>query len=247
MYIHNRTAYKGLGKVADSTKDVMRVLRRKDGTPYAEEKKKKETEETAKLKEEFLEALRSSRKNAEDMEPQMHSHLSAMECGFQNGQCVEPQDLWIIGHILRIRIRCSMTEPTCDAERARPGPNLVQLFPDAIYGPSSCPIELHVSYSPAFDDEGQRIAKYDLVFRDASGSLLLSKTEDVMYHQEGSFSFHHAQTENPSDCTQVVPWCSSTAGASGHQDQQILEGGNLHMPGYIHLCTYIHNNNVHTS
>lgn len=155
-------------------------MRTANGWPLKPDEKQKEQQEVEMIKKDFLGRLHKFRSQQEQLlDPQVHARLLALEAGVRSGQQVCLQDLWIVGHVLEMRIRCAMGRLLhCEIKNSAVQ-NEVPIHVDGIYGPLDKPIGLRVYHSVSFDNDACRIPQFDWMFPDAAGCTLLSHEADV--------------------------------------------------------------------
>lgn len=197
-YIHTYFLVSGLG-FGQFSKELLRILCGANMKPVNSQSQQLERDAIQGVKNGFLELLRSVSAKT-DIDAGLRARLVSLESGLQDGLGVEPTDLCLIGHILGMRIRCSMRPQFCSAITARPEPHDVTIFEDGIYGPQSRPLGLRVVYRAAFDPTAKRILQYEYLFPDSSGTRLLAG-DDEIEQEHGPDFFQQPGLE---DCSSSV-------------------------------------------
>ena len=168
--------------------DRIRQVRTAYGWPVELGVRKQELENVQALRLEFLDRLAAFRTQNQNLCADMHAKLVSLEHGLRNGQQMKVDDLWLVGHLLQMRIRCAMGLLMHCEVKAVPSSMGVQIHQDGTYGPADRPVKLRVYHSAAFTDEAKRIAQYDLLIQDDAGCTLLAPEIDIE-HETGPAIF----------------------------------------------------------
>lgn len=159
----------------------IRLVRTANGWPLKPDEKSAEEQAVEAIKNDFLDRLHKFRSQQQEqlVDAQVHAKLLALEAGVRGGQQVCLQDLWIVGHVLEMRIRCAMGRLMhCEIKNSAVQ-NDILIHVDGIYGPVDKPIGLRVYHSVSFDNDARRIPQFDWMFPDPAGCTLLANEDDV--------------------------------------------------------------------
>lgn len=162
----------------------MRRPRFSSGVPVSSSDATAENKAMQDLKNEFLAKFPSWLSSQSDLDHDLHSYLTSFKENLENTGSLEAYDLWIVAHVLNIRIRVSMKQQISNALQARPKPHYMSMLPDGVCGPQDQPISMRLIYSVAFGHAAERILQYDLCWPDPSGTQLMAPDSEVEPMQE---------------------------------------------------------------
>lgn len=182
----------------------MRRPRFSSGAPVSSGDVAAEKKAIEDLKTEFLAKCSSWISSLSDLDPDLHSYLTSFQQNLENGGLLEAYDVWIVAHVLNMRIRVCMKESVFNALQARPKPHYASLSTDGVCGPQDQPISMRVVYSVVFGHAANRILQFDLCWPDPSGTLLMASDSDVEPFEEPTLQ-KASIADNVTAVTALVP------------------------------------------